>query len=66
MDFKEASTNALKGLHEAVRAAMMADDRHAGPKKPHGVREYRDWRQWSDAIEAELRRRNEHFDPIRW
>ena len=66
MDLKASSTNAVKGLHQAIRNARSADDSHAGPDKPYGVREYPDWRQWSDALEAELVSRGEPFEPMNW
>ena len=61
------SDEGLIGLHKSVRAAFDKDE--ATPEeqeKIYGVREYSDWRQWSDALESEMTKRGVNFEPVPW
>lgn len=61
------STNGLCMMHKALRDAFHKDEQTPqGHEKPYGVRIYEDWRQWSDALEAELSSRNESFEKVPW
>jgi hypothetical protein len=57
----------LRALHEEIRRALAEEDAlPAGNPKPYGVRDFADFRAEVEAIEVELRRRNEAFRPIEW
>lgn len=60
------STNGLKLLHETIRRALDEDDALPTNSKKYCVREYPDWRQQSEQLEAELIKRSEPFSPIIW
>ena len=61
------STNGLLMMHKALRDAFHKDEQTPnGQDKPYGVRVYADWRQWSDALEAELSSRNQSFEGVPW
>jgi hypothetical protein len=60
------SLNGLKLLHGAIRGALADDDAIKQGPKIYGAREYPDWRETADRIEAELEKRDETFDPLPW
>jgi hypothetical protein len=65
MFYDKLSTTSLKDLHDSIRRCIDEDD--AMPKdtmKRYGVREYPDWKEHLDKIEAELKNRNQTFTPI--
>jgi len=66
MNIKGLSTNGLKLLHTTIAKALAEDDALPTNAKTYGVREYPDWRQQADAIEAELAGRKEAYAPIAW
>jgi len=67
MNIPGFTTKALEGFHRAINDALAKDDATPhGQDKPYGAREYPDWRQTSDEIEAELTTRNVPFTPIQW
>lgn len=67
MNIPGFSTNGLTMLHDAIRKSLSADDNTPqGTAKPYGVREFTDWRELSDQIEAELKKRGGDFIPIPW
>lgn len=67
MDVGKLSSAGLKKLHEAVHRAMEIDDKTPPSQdKPFGVRQFSDWKQWSDELEAELQRRNIQFTKVKW
>ena len=54
-------------MQEGIRKALAEDDAiPPGHAKPYGVREFPDWREHSDAIEAELDKRKETYTPVPW
>lgn len=61
------STSGLLMMHHGIRQALEVDD-NLFPKaeKTYGVREYPDWRRWSDAIESELNRRQVKYQKVAW
>src|SRR6266478_9720335 len=59
MNIKGLSTNGLKLLYTTIASALAEDDALPANAKKYGVREYPDWRQQADAIEAELVSRKE-------
>lgn len=67
MNIPGFSTNGLKMMYEAAKDALAEDDATPpGQDKPYGVREYADWRGFTDAIEAELDSRNVPYPKIVW
>jgi len=66
MNITGLSTNGLRLLHDTIRGALREDDALPKNSKKFGVREYRDWREQSDEIDAELTKRSEPILPIAW
>ncbi|WP_454753816.1 hypothetical protein [Cupriavidus necator] len=67
MNIPGFSTNGLTMMYDAARNALAEDDATmAGNDKPYGVREYPDWRQFTDAIEHELDARQVAYTKISW
>lgn len=71
MSFKDTaasfSTGGLLMMHKALRDAFDKDEQTpADEEKRYGVRLFSDWKQWSDAMEAELAVRTEPFVPVPW
>ncbi|AEG68830.1 hypothetical protein PP715_21310 [Ralstonia solanacearum] len=67
MNIPGFSTNGLKMMYEGAKDALAEDDATpSGQDKPYGVREYADWRELTDAIEAELDSRNVSYPKIVW
>lgn len=66
MNIKGLSTNGLKLLHTTIATALAEDDALPAHAKKYGVREYPEWRQQANAIEAELTSRNESSATIAW
>lgn len=67
MNIQGYSDNGLKMLHGAIKNALAQDDAiPAGRDKTYGVREYSDWRETADKIEAELKKRDVSFEMITW
>jgi hypothetical protein len=66
MNIPGFTTKTLVEFHEKVVECLRKDDENLSEMKDYGVREYRDWRAFSDAIEAELLSRDVPFTPIQW
>ncbi|MBX5063313.1 hypothetical protein [Rhizobium lentis] len=67
MKFRLLTISSLIQLHASVKRCMAEDDgRPASADWTWGVREYRDWRVHSDALEAELKRRDIPFTSVVW
>ena len=71
MDMREYaaifSNEGLIGLHKSIRSAFDRDEEIPEDKeKQYGVREYSDWRQWSDSLESEMTKRSIEFEPVPW
>lgn len=68
MNLTGMSTPGLLKMHSAVREAIEVDDALilSGFKPTYGVRDYADWRSWSDALEAELDKRNAKYAKVSW
>lgn len=67
MNIPGYSTNGLKMMHEAIRNALAHDDAlPSGQEKIYGVREFADWREQADKIEAELNSRGVTYTKIIW
>jgi hypothetical protein len=63
--YSKLSTETLKDFHAAIQKCLAEDDATPqGQMKPYGVREYPDWKEQLDNIEAELSRRSESYTPI--
>ena len=66
-NLKKFSTDGLKKMQKAVYDALQHEDAlPPGQPKPYGVRDFPDWRTWSDALEAELTVRNVPFSKVPW
>ena len=67
MNIEGLSTSSLLMLHSVVRQALVTDDDlPEGATKIHEVREYPDWKQWSDRIENVLDNRRVKYERIKW
>ncbi|MGA2398862.1 MAG: hypothetical protein ABSG30_12465 [Steroidobacteraceae bacterium] len=67
VDVGNFSDGGIKKLHDAVLDALDKDDKTPpNQDKPYGVRQFPDWRQWSDALEAELQKRKIPFSKVKW
>ncbi|MFN6268497.1 MAG: hypothetical protein ACK45D_19945 [Alphaproteobacteria bacterium] len=67
MNIPGYSDNGLKMLYEAIRDALAHDDAiPAGRDKTYDVREFSDWRETADKIEAVLKERGVSFETITW
>ena len=66
MDFNTLSDKLLRKLHNGVREALEEDDRLPKGKKVYGVREFLDWRQCVDELEAAMAQKGVQFSPILW
>lgn len=67
MNIPGFSTSGLRMMQDAIRKALEFDDQIPdGHAKTYGVREFADWRELGDAIEAELDRRQESYSRIPW
>lgn len=61
------STKGLLMMHKALRDAFDKDEQTpAYEEKRYGVREFNDWRQWCDAMAADLAKREASFVPVPW
>lgn len=66
-DVSGFSDSGLQKLQLAALHAFQSDEgRPAGQPKVYGVREFSDWRLWSDALERELDKRGIGYEKIRW
>ena len=67
MNIPGYSTNGLKMMQEGVRKALAEDDAlPAGQDKVYNVREFPDWGEHSDRIEAELDSRGAVYTKVSW
>lgn len=60
------SNDGLRSLHSALLEAFVKDEAAPGDKKPYGVRQTGDWKEWSDALESELQKRHMSFTKVPW
>jgi hypothetical protein len=63
---KDLSTGLVKELHKSLREAFDKDEASPKGRKLYGVREFPDWREESEVLEAELTKRGEPFQAIPW
>ncbi|MFO0812525.1 MAG: hypothetical protein U0796_04870 [Gemmatales bacterium] len=68
MNLAGMSTPGLLKMHNAVREALEIDDtlHLSGLPKTYGVRDFADWRPWTDALEAELDNRKVKYAKVAW
>jgi len=68
MNLAGMSTPGLLKLYGAVRETLEIDDalHLAGLPKVHGVRDFPDWRVWSDALAVELENRGIKYQKVDW
>ena len=67
MNIPGYTTSGLLMMHGGTKNALTIDD-NTLPEvaKPYGVRQYPDWREQADAIEAELDSRSVSYQKIVW
>jgi hypothetical protein len=67
MNIPGFSTNGLLTMHHSIADALSVDDNtDEGQPKPYGVREYKDWREMCNQLEAELTARNAKYSKVQW
>jgi hypothetical protein len=67
MNISGFSNDGLSKMYQAILDALEKDDTASGgQEKPYGVREYQDWKQWADTLEAELTKREIQFVKVPW
>lgn len=65
MIYENISSSTLKDFHNSIKECLNKDDATPnGHMKPYGVREYSDWSDHLEKIEAALTKRQEPFTPI--
>ncbi|MDK2758293.1 MAG: hypothetical protein KYX66_16325 [Blastomonas fulva] len=66
-DITKMSTRGLKGMQRAIRDRLVEEDAQPQTQeKIYGLREFSDWKDQADEIEAELDRRNEAYTKVPW
>ena len=66
-DITKMSAGGLKGMQRAIHDRLVEEDgQPQGQPKIYGVREYPDWREQAEQIEAELDARGETYTKIPW
>ena len=66
-DITKMSTPGLKGMQRAIHDRLVEEDAQPQEReKIYGVREFSDWKDQADEIEAELDRRNEGGTKVPW
>lgn len=60
------TTKTLCDLHDSISMAMAEDDSLPDGQKKYGVREFTDWRDHANRIEAELNKRGEKYNKLDW
>lgn len=66
-DITKMSTRGLKGMQRAIHDRLIEEDKQPqGQEKIYGLREFADWRDQADEIEAELDRRHEVYAKVPW
>jgi hypothetical protein len=68
MNISGMSSAGILKMHAGVREALEVDDqlRLSGLQPIFGVREFADWRPWSDMLEAELDQRGVKYTKVEW
>lgn len=67
MNIPGFSTSGLLMMHGGIKQSLAIDDNTPADKdKLYGVRAFADWKQMSDAIELELRKREVKFEAVPW
>jgi hypothetical protein len=66
MQYDKLSIASLKDMHDSIKRCLDEDDatQKGKAKRYWGVREYPDWKEQLDKIEAELTKRSQTFTPI--
>jgi hypothetical protein len=53
-------------FHDMIRECLKKDDENPAAEKVNGVRSFSDWRDFADAVEAELKQRTITLTSINW
>lgn len=66
-DITKMSVGGLKGMQRAIHDRLIEEDKQP-PTQPklYGVRDFADWKDQADLIEAELGARGEIYTKIPW
>jgi hypothetical protein len=66
-DITKMSIGGLKAMQQSIRERLIEEDKQlSGQPKVYGVREFADWKEMSDQIEAELDARGESYAKVPW
>lgn len=66
-DITKMSLGGLKAMQQSIRERLIEEDKQpSGQPKVYGVREFADWKEMSDQIEAELDDRGESYAKVPW
>jgi hypothetical protein len=66
-DITKMSTRGLRAMQRAIHDRLIDEDKQAsGQPKLYGVRDFPDWKQQADAMEAELDARGEAYSKVPW
>jgi len=66
MNIPGFTTKTLLEFNAKVKECLRKDDDNSSAEKDYGVRSFPDWREFSNKIEEELKRRDVQFDSIQW
>jgi hypothetical protein len=66
MNIRGFTTQTLIEFHNKIRECLQKDDENPSTEKVYGVRSFKDWRDFSDSIEAELSKRGVQVVKIKW
>jgi len=66
-DITKMSTSGLKGMQRAIHDRLVEEDGlPPTQQKIYGVREFPDWKEQADEMEAELDLRSEVYTKVPW
>jgi len=66
-DITKMSANGLKAMQRGVHDRLVEEDAQPqGQEKVYGVREFPDWKEQADEMEAELDRRGVTYKKVPW
>ena len=66
MNISGFTTKTLLEFHQKIVECLDKDDQNISGDKDYGVREFKDWRIFSNSIELELNSRETKFTPVKW
>jgi hypothetical protein len=67
VDITKMRTGGLRAMRRAIHDRLIEEDKQpAGQPKVYGVREYPDWKEQADQMEAELDARGQTYAKVPW